>query len=95
MMDHTNQLEMQTTAGVQFWHCFQGTNLRRTEIACIVWLVQQLCGSPLMGNATYFLSQAGLSSSTASTLNLIMFFIGAIGTISSWWLMQFAGRRTM
>jgi SP family general alpha glucoside:H+ symporter-like MFS transporter len=48
-----------------------------------------------MGNATYFLKQAGLSESTASTLNLIMFAIGALGTISSWWLMQFAGRRTI
>ncbi|KAG7528581.1 hypothetical protein FFLO_06067 [Filobasidium floriforme] len=95
MMDHTNQLEMASTSGVQFTDCFKGTNLRRTEIACIVWLVQQLCGSPLMGNATYFLKQAGLSESTASTLNLIMFAIGAIGTVSSWWLMQFAGRRTI
>jgi SP family general alpha glucoside:H+ symporter-like MFS transporter len=95
LMDHTNQLEIAQHDGVQFWHCFQGTNLRRTEIACIVWLIQSTCGSPLMGNATYFLKQAGLSEEVASTLNLIMFAIGACGTIGSWWLMQFAGRRTI
>lgn len=48
-----------------------------------------------MGNATYFLTLAGLSPSAASTLNLIMFVIGGIGTVSSWFVMQFAGRRTL
>jgi SP family general alpha glucoside:H+ symporter-like MFS transporter len=55
MMDHTNQLEIAQHEGVAFKHCFQGINLRRTEIACFTWLTQNTCGSALMGNATYFL----------------------------------------
>jgi len=95
MMHHTNELEKAQKVGVQFWHCFKGTNLRRTEIACIVWLIQTTCGSPLMGNATYFLRQAGLSPDVASTLNLIMFVIGGCGTVGSWFIMQPFGRRTL
>lgn len=55
LMDHTNQLEMEQEAGVQFWHCFKGTNLRRTHIVCAVWVIQATCGGSLMGQATYFL----------------------------------------
>ena len=29
---HTTQLEKEETANASFWECFQGTNLRRTEI---------------------------------------------------------------
>ncbi len=48
-----------------------------------------------MGQGTYFLEQAGLNASTASTLNLCMFAVGACGTMASWPLMQKAGRRTI
>lgn len=40
--------------------------VRRTEIACMVWLIQTICGSPLMGMATYFFRQAGLAPDTVS-----------------------------
>ncbi len=48
-----------------------------------------------MGQGTYFLEQAGLSPSVASTLNLCMFAVGACGTVASWPLMQKLGRRTI
>jgi len=94
-MHHTNEMELQAKVGVSFFDCFKGVNLRRTEIACVVWLIQTTCGSPLMGSGTYFLEQAGLSNSVASTLNLCMFAVGACGTVGSWPLMQKAGRRTI
>ena len=44
MMSHTNELEKQISSGTSYLDCFKGVDLRRTEVACIVWLVQTLCG---------------------------------------------------
>ena len=93
MMHHTNELEKEAEVGTTFFDCFKGVNLRRTEIACLVWLIQTISGSPLMGMATYFFESAGMASETASTLNLIMFVVGGVGTVSSWFLMKPFGRR--
>jgi MFS transporter, SP family, general alpha glucoside:H+ symporter len=43
--------------GLVFEECFRGTNLRRTEVACMVWLIQAI--NALSG--AYFFEQAGLS----------------------------------
>jgi len=108
-MHHTNQLELEASIGSSYKACFQGVNLRRTEIACLVWLIQTISGSPLMGSATYFFVSAGLPATTvcrfapvatsayhqASTLNLIMFIVGGVGTASSWFLMKPFGRRDL
>lgn len=48
-----------------------------------------------MGTATYYFESAGLSADIASTLNLIMFVVGGIGTVCSWFLMKPFGRRTL
>lgn len=69
MMHHTNELEKAAEVGSSFFDCFKGVNLRRTEIACIVWLIQTTCGSPLMGSATYFLESAGLPAETVRYLS--------------------------
>jgi SP family general alpha glucoside:H+ symporter-like MFS transporter len=66
MMHHTNEMEKAAKVGSNFADCFRGSNLRRTEIACMVWLIQTLCGSPLMGQATYFFVGAGLSDEVVS-----------------------------
>lgn len=66
MMVHTNEIEKEVMGGTSYIDCFRGINFRRTEIACIVWLIQTTCGSPLMGQGTYFLVQAGLSAKTVS-----------------------------
>ncbi|GHJ88829.1 hypothetical protein NliqN6_5231 [Naganishia liquefaciens] len=95
MMSHTNEIEKASTEGVSFVDCFKGVNLRRTEIACLVWLNQNTSGSALMGQATYFFQQAGLNNSAASTLNLCMFIVGFIGTVGSWFIMKPFGRRTL
>lgn len=55
LMQHTNKIEQEQEAGVQFWHCCKGTNLRRTFIMCMVFVVHATGGGSLMGNATYFL----------------------------------------
>ncbi|KAE8442761.1 hypothetical protein EG329_002849 [Mollisiaceae sp. DMI_Dod_QoI] len=95
MMTHTNELEKQISAGTSYWDCFKGVDLRRTEIACMVWLIQNLCGSTFMGYSTYFYEQAGLPTVDAFDLSMGQYALGMIGTIGSWFLMGKAGRRTL
>jgi MFS transporter, SP family, general alpha glucoside:H+ symporter len=95
MMVHTNEIEKEISSGTTYWDCFKGIDLRRTEIACVVWAIQNLCGSPFMGFSTYFYTQAGLPSTDAFDLSMAQYALGAIGTMGSWWLMTVLGRRTL
>jgi MFS transporter, SP family, general alpha glucoside:H+ symporter len=95
MMIHTNELEIQQTAGTSYWDCFKGVDLRRTEVTCITWLVQQTSGSPMIGWATYFLTQAGLNPNNAYSIGVGASAMGFCGTVLSWTLMPHFGRRTL
>lgn len=95
MMQHTNQLEEESTAGTTYWDCFKGPNLRRTEIVCLTWLIQVICGSQLMGYSTVFYIAAGLEESASFNMSLVQYALGATGTVISWLLMARVGRRTL
>jgi len=95
MMQQTNAFEKSLNEGTSYLDCFKGTDLRRTEIVCMVWLVQSLCGASFMGYSTYFYEQAGLNTSYAFDLSWCQYALGAIGTILSWFLMPRFGRRTL
>lgn len=95
MMTHTNALEKQISAGTSYLDCFRGTDRRRTEIACMTWMVQTLCGSTFMGYSTYFYQQAGLATTASFDLSMAQYALGMIGTVGSWFLMHRAGRRTL
>ncbi|QDS73864.1 hypothetical protein FKW77_006841 [Venturia effusa] len=95
MMVHTNELEKAATVGTSYTDCFKKTDLRRTEICAVTWVVQAFCGASFMGFSTYFYEQAGLDTSNAFTLSLCQYAIGAIGTVLSWFLMIKFGRRTL
>lgn len=73
----TDAIEKELVAGTTYTECFRGTNLRRTEIATITWVMQQMCGPVLQTYATYFYLQAGLASSQAFNLTL--------GMVSDYW----------
>lgn len=60
MMIRTDELEKQATAGARFRDCFRGVNFRRTQIACMAFSCQILCGAVLSWNSTFFFVQAGL-----------------------------------
>ncbi|KAG7109743.1 General alpha-glucoside permease like protein [Verticillium longisporum] len=45
MMVHTAALEEKITAGASYLDCFKGIDLRRTEIVCLVWAIQNLSGN--------------------------------------------------
>jgi MFS transporter, SP family, general alpha glucoside:H+ symporter len=95
MIVHTNEMEKAVSAGTSYWDCFKGVDFRRTEIVTFVWAVQTLCGASLMGYSTYFYEQAGMAETNAFTMSMAQFAIGAIGTMSSWALMRWFGRRTL
>ncbi|KAH8548447.1 general substrate transporter [Umbelopsis sp. PMI_123] len=95
MMVKTNHYEKEISEGTTYLDCFKGSNLRRTEICCMVWSIQNLSGSPVMGYATYFFLQAGLATSNAFAMNVSQYAIGFLGTILSWFLINRFGRRTI
>lgn len=95
MMIHTDQIESEIEAGTSYWDCFKGSNLRRTEIACVAFAGQVLAGSQFAYSGTYFFEQAGMSPTNAYKLGLGGTAIAFIGTVLSWFLMKGFGRRSM
>lgn len=94
LMQHTNEVEKNLEVGTSYLACFRGTDLRRTEIACMVWMIQSICGC-MTGYATYFYVQAGLSTDRAFTMSIAMYGAGILGLGCSWLLMKWFGRRTL
>lgn len=95
MMIRTNQIEQELVSGSSYIDCFRGTNLRRTEIACVSFSGQVLAGSAFAYSATYFFEQAGMNSNNAYALGLGGTGIAFLGTIFSWFLMSKFGRRNL
>ncbi|KFY13824.1 hypothetical protein V491_06259 [Pseudogymnoascus sp. VKM F-3775] len=95
MIAHTNELELQLQEGTSYLDCFRGPNLRRTEIASVVWMTQVLCGIWFGGNVTYFLQQAGFNPDKSFDFGIGTNGIALAGTIASWFVMPRVGRRTL
>jgi len=92
---YTNELEKAETADARFIDCFRGTNLRRTEINCVVWAAQILCGNAILGYSVTFLEAAGFSEIQAFDLNISLSACYIIGGICCWFLMPRMGRATL
>lgn len=93
---HTNQLEVQLTVGTSYWDCFRGTELRRTEIACMVFAGQVLCGLNFAYNSTYFFQQVDLPTNIIYKLNTGGTAMALVGTLVNWLvIMPHFGRRTI
>ncbi|CAI5758739.1 unnamed protein product [Candida verbasci] len=75
--------------------CFKGSNLRRTHIACVTWLIQSITGATMMGYSTYFYQQAGLAQSMSFTFSIIQYALGIVGTLGSWFISRKFGRFTI
>lgn len=96
MMVHTTALEEQITQGATYLDCFKGTDLRRTEIVCMAWAIQNLSGNAFSGYSSYFLQQAGLPASTSYDFALGQYGINMAGVLGAWYLMKLGlGRRTL
>ncbi|KAL8282798.1 hypothetical protein RB597_010168 [Gaeumannomyces tritici] len=96
MMVHTTALEEKTTAGASYLDCFRGHDLRRTEIVCMVWAIQNLSGNSFSNYSTYFLTQAGLDSTAAYGFALGQYGMNMVGVFGAWFLMSLGiGRRSL
>ncbi|OQE20693.1 hypothetical protein PENFLA_c016G10946 [Penicillium flavigenum] len=96
MIRHTTDLEAKLSDGASYFDCFKGTNLRRTEIVCLVWAIQNLSGNSCSNYSTYFLEQAGLSASNSYSFAMGQYGINMVGVLGAWLLMSFGiGRRTL
>ena len=93
LIEYTNELEKSEVAGSSFADCFKRSNLRRTEIACMIWTVQYSCGQPIVNYTTQFLQTAGLTEDQAFDINLAQNAMLIAGTIAGWVYMYFCGRR--
>lgn len=96
MIAHTTSLEDKITSGSSFLDCFKGTDLRRTEIICMVWAIQNLSGNSFAGYSTYFLQQAGLDAGDALNFTMGKFAINMFGVFGAWFLISLGiGRRSL
>jgi len=94
MMLHTDNHEKEITAGATYLNCFRKTDLRRTEIACVAWMTQQLQSISGLGGS-YFYEQLGISVQTSYALNFGNSAISLVGTFTAWALVGRVGRRTI
>ncbi|KAF2826131.1 sugar transporter [Ophiobolus disseminans] len=96
MMVHTTALEEKITQGASYLDCFKGVDLRRTEVVCMAWAIQNLSGNAFSGYSSYFLQQAGLPSSTSYDFALGQYGINMAGVFGAWYLMKIGfGRRSL
>ncbi|RBR00887.1 hypothetical protein FVER53590_30000 [Fusarium verticillioides] len=96
IMQHIDSTEKKLGyGGSNFLDLFRGCNLRRTEVCCMTWSCQALCGATLTGYAPYFLEQAGFESFKSFTLATGMYGLGILGGMISWILLSTIGRRKL
>ncbi|EEU45643.1 uncharacterized protein NECHADRAFT_80744 [Fusarium vanettenii 77-13-4] len=95
MMVHTNKLEIEERAGVTYWDCFRGSNIRRTEIACVGFLSQITNGGALCYSGSFFFQQTGIGPDASYGIALGGTGIAFVGTIISWFYISKWGRRTI
>jgi SP family general alpha glucoside:H+ symporter-like MFS transporter len=94
MMVHTNNFEKEEQAGTSILDCFKGSNLRRTEIACVIYGIQPMAsGAQIPG--TYFFEQIGLSVRASFGMGLGATSIAFCTSIFAWVVMGLSGRRKM
>jgi MFS transporter, SP family, general alpha glucoside:H+ symporter len=92
---YTNNLEEELSVGTSYRDCFKGFELRRTEIACLTFMGQVMCGTPIAYNATYFYEQIGLESNKIYNLNIGGYALALGAAFCSWvFVMPHFGRRT-
>jgi SP family general alpha glucoside:H+ symporter-like MFS transporter len=93
LIEHTHELELKITTGSSIWDCFKGIDLRRTEIVCLTYAIQNISQSPL--NGAFFFEQAGLSSVFGFDLTMGQLSAEILGTIGAWVVMPYFGRRSL
>jgi SP family general alpha glucoside:H+ symporter-like MFS transporter len=93
LMVQTTRLEKEITEGASFIDCLRGPNAWRTEIGCIVWSSQALCGFAITSYSTYFYEQAGLATSDAYKMSVGQSGLHFLCTLLSVFITGNFGRR--
>jgi SP family general alpha glucoside:H+ symporter-like MFS transporter len=81
---HTDQFEEKADTGTSYWDCIKGSELRRTEIACMAFAGQILCGINFAYNSSYFFQTVGVGTSTTYSLSLGGTFLALFGCFLNW-----------
>ncbi|KAL2802977.1 general substrate transporter [Aspergillus granulosus] len=92
---YITEMEKLETADASFLECFKGTNLRRTEISCVIWASQNLSGNAILSYAVVFLQAAGFSELQAFNINISVSACYTFGGIICWFLFPHLGRTTI
>ncbi|KAM0273930.1 hypothetical protein ACHAQH_008134 [Verticillium albo-atrum] len=95
MLAYTDMIEKHELEGTSYQDCFKGPNLRRTEIACMVWVAQVACGVRFGSNVVYFLQQAGFDPERTFDSCIGTRALALAGTATAWLLLPRCGRRTL
>ncbi|KAI3394273.1 hypothetical protein diail_2976 [Diaporthe ilicicola] len=82
-------------SGTTYRDCFRGLDRRRTEICCFAFAGQMLSGAQFAYGPSYFYLQAGISVDDAYKLAVVSPALAFIGTVSSWILLTYFGRRSI
>ncbi|KZT57947.1 general substrate transporter [Calocera cornea HHB12733] len=90
----TIELEQREAATSSYWDLFRGVNLRRTIVASMVFVLQQVAGVVfVLGFSTYFFELAGFADENAFRLGVGVTAIGIVGNILAGLTMNRFGRR--
>lgn len=73
--------------------CFRGSNRRRTEIACMIFMTQNMCGLPILGYAPYLYKQIGFDQRRSFDITLGMQGLAILGAFVSLVLLKYIGKR--
>ncbi|KAF8180773.1 hypothetical protein K438DRAFT_1976593 [Mycena galopus ATCC 62051] len=108
-MIHTTAIEREMQAGTSYGQCFSGIDLRRTEIAMMVFAMQLLSGENLVGQGVQLCVIPPLialqptpapihsfkQAGLGTRLTRFVFQMFIIDTVTSWFLLSRFGRRTL
>lgn len=95
LMVHTDKLEQEERSGATYWDALRGTNLRRTEIACMAFMSHITNGGALCYSGSFFFQQVGIEAHVSYAITLGGKGMCFIGTILSWFYIHRFGRRNI
>ncbi|KAH8646842.1 maltose permease [Xylariales sp. PMI_506] len=94
MMIYTAKVESEMEASTTYLDLFKGVDLRRTEIAVLTYLIQELC-APLVAYIVYFLEQAGLPTAASYDFAMGEYSLAIVGVFIVFYLSSRVGRRKL
>ncbi|WVF72168.1 hypothetical protein IAT40_006980 [Kwoniella sp. CBS 6097] len=95
-LQETIALEDQYAISSTYTDCFRGTNRRRTAIALMVFVLQQIVGVIfVLGFSTYFFQLAGFDVARSFDLGVGVTGIGVVGNLAAMFGVDRFGRRTL